>query len=834
MTRRSVPLARVQNLLSLTRGLTAPEVHERRRQYGSNAILESPPSPWRDLVRDTARDPMIWFLVGTGALYWIVGQVKEAATLLVAIAPLVGMDLFLHRRTQASTEGLRSRLADRATVARDGVEMEIPALDVVPADLAIVSAGQPFPADGLIVAGAELQVDESTLTGEAYAVGKRPLAGPPAGGAEPFISSEHWGFAGTRLLTGRASLRVIFTGGETLYGEIVRSAVSGAHTLTPLQRAIQRLVAVLIAAATVVCLVLAVVRLWQGYGWVDALVSAVTLASAALPEEFPLVFTFFLGVGVYRLARREALVRRAVAVENIGRVTCICSDKTGTITEGRLALKHLVAVNGLSDGDLLRLAALASRAESGDPLDMAILREAKVSGALKDLAETLATFPFTEGRKRETTIVREVDGRILAATKGAAETVFAMTVLTEAERETWTARVAALAEGGHKVIACAWRLLEQAPRSGDEPADGYQLGGLLALADPVRTGVAEAVAVCHDAGIHTIMVTGDHPLTARAVAREIGLGRDEPFVISGAEVQSRVARGQGATLRRVDVVARAAPAQKLTLVRALQEAGDIVAVTGDGVNDVPALQAADVGVAMGERGTRSAREVAAIVLLDDNFRTIVRAVAEGGQLFRNLRLSFQYLSIIHIPFVLTAALLPLAGYPLLYLPIHIVWLELIIHPTALLAFQELPATGRIERARGGNRRLHLFSRRDWTFMLATGGLITAMVVAGYVRSVSDSGQVQHGRAMALGILAFASAGVTASLSRLRARTARFVIICTVGLSAILIQAPPLASLLHMAPLHVDDWAVVIGAGVLAGALPLAVHRLPRAAGEVTA
>lgn len=314
----------------------------------------------------------------------------------------------------------------------------------------------------------------------------------------------------------------------------------------------------------------------------------------------------------------------------------------------------------------------------------------------------------------------------------------------------------------------------------------------VAFEDPVKPGVADAVARCRGAGIHTIMVTGDHPTTARAVAREIGLGGGEPTVISGDEMAARVARGRGATLRQVDVVARATPAQKLMLVRALQEAGEIVAVTGDGVNDVPALQAADVGIAMGERGTRTAREVAAIVLLDDNFRTIVRAIGEGRQLFGNLRSSFQYLLMIHIPFVVTAALLPLAGYPLLYLPIHIVWMELIIHPTALLGFQAAPTTERIEpgRARGGPR--HFFSPREWTMVGLTGGLITAMVVAGYVRSVSEAGDVEHGRAMALAILALASAGLTAALSRLPTVGAWLVTGASVALSATLIQAtgPP--------------------------------------------
>jgi len=821
MTRRPVPMARLGDLLASDRGLTAAEVGERRQRYGPNDILETPPQPWWDLARDTVKDPMIWFLAGVGALYGVVGEITEALTLLVAIIPLVGMDAFLHRRTQASTEGLKSRLADRTTVVRDGAPVEIPAVDVVPGDLTVVSSGEPFPADGLVLRGTDLQIDESTLTGEAYPVAKRPLPGPPGSGDEPVVETGHWGFAGTRLLTGRATVRVVFTGGETLYGEIVRSAVHGSHARTPLQRAIQQLVSVLLVAASAVCLLLAAVRLRQGYGWLDALVSAVTLAAAALPEEFPVVFTFFLGVGVYRLARRQALVRRAVAVENIGRVTVICSDKTGTITEGRLRLTHRVAAEDIPDVRLLFLAALASRAESGDPVDVAILAEAEAAGALKGRPGVVATFPFTEGRKRETVVVREPGGMLVTVTKGAAEVLLEMAALTAAERERWNECLATLAAGGHKVIACAWRPLDGEAWTGDEPGHGYHLAGLLAFEDPVRDGVAHAIEACREAGIHPIMVTGDHPLTARAVAREIGLGGATPTVITGDAMEELAAHGERHALRRIDVIARAAPGQKLTLVRALQEVGEIVAVTGDGVNDVPALQAADIGIAMGERGTRSAREVAAIVLLDDNFRTIVGAIHEGRQLFRNLQLSFQYVLMFHVPFVASALLIPLAGYPLLYLPVHIVWVELIIHPTALLVFQEFPA-GPLERA-PTRRAARFLSGREWGLIGLVGGLLALLVGGSYAWSAAEPGGAEHGRAMALTTLTLASAGLTTVLSGLRTWVARLVVAGTVASSLVLIQTPGLARVLHLQPLHLDDWGLALG-GSLVAVLPLALER----------
>jgi len=803
MIRRAVPSDRLpEGWRSPDRGLSSSAADVRRGRWGDNAIVEEPGGGFLALVGATLADPMLWFLAMTSAVYFAVGQRVEAATLLAAMLPLVAMDAVLHRRTQASTQGLASRLAHTALVVRDGVAAPVAATAVVPGDLAHVAASEPFPADGIIVGGRELQADESVLTGEAFAAPKRPLDRDP--GHAP-VDAVHWGFAGTRLLTGAATVRVVFTGAETLYGEIVHSAVAGARTLTPLQRAMRRLVTTLVVAAAILCVVIAWARLRQGHGWVDALVSAVTLASAALPEEFPVVFTFFLGVGVYRLARRRALVRRAVTVENIGRVSCVCADKTGTITEGRLSLAHRLPAEGIDDARLLRLAAVASHGDTGDPLDAAILDAA---GKTEGVA-TVAVFPFTEARRWQSVVAR-VDGELVSVAKGAVEIVLAASE-PGGDAAWWLEQAIALGGEGHKVIACAWRRLTDMPWSGEEVTRGYRFAGLLALEDPVRAGVAESVARCRAAGVHTIMVTGDHAATARAVAREIGLGEGDVHVVTGDDVERLAADG---AVRAVDVVARAAPAQKLALVRGLQAAGHIVAVTGDGVNDVPALRAADVGVAMGGRGARSAREVADIVLLDDDFSTIVRAIAEGRQLFANLQRAFLYLLMIHIPLVLTAALLPLAGYPLLYFPTHIVWLELIIHPTALLVFQDLTSAGEV-RPRATAARF--FSRAKWTAVVLVGATLTVMVTSAWLWGLAGEGEA-HGRALALAVLTLASAGLTAGLSGLRTRMARTVAAGTVLLTVVLVQIPVAAARLHLIPLHADDWALAAAGATVIGAL----------------
>lgn len=804
---REVSPDRLDGLSGPDQGLTAQEVAERRARYGPNTIVAERDSGWLEIARSTLRDPMLWFLLGTAMLFLWLGDVTEAIVLIAALVPIAGMDAYLHRRTDLSTEGLRARLAPQARVLRDGALRAIPAVALVPGDLVVVEAGMYFPADGLIVSGTGLQADESTLTGEALPVRKLPLDHPPRPGDAP-VGILHWGMAGTRLLTGTARLRVTQTGAETFYGEIARLSESARTERTPLQEAITGLVRVLLVLALLLCAALAAIRLAQGYGAVDALLSAVTLAIAALPEEFPVVFSFFLGVGVYRLARRRALVRRAVVVENIGRITCICTDKTGTLTEGRLGLEHVIPATAHDRQSVLTIAATASRRESADPLDLILLDAARpIAGRVE------ALFPFTEDRLREVAVMRGDTG-FRVAIKGAPETVLDMCAMDEAARAQWQARVHTLAGAGQKVIATADLTLPE--WTGIEPTGGFRLAGLIGFADPVRPGTADAVRAAQAAGIRVVMITGDHARTAAAIAREVGIGNGAPRVIDGADLTGLLEQG-GAGQAGFDVVARCTPSQKLALVRALRARGEVVAVTGDGVNDAPALRGADVGIAMGERGTRSARDVAAIVLLDDDFSTIIRAIAEGQQLFGNLRLSFAYLLMLHAPLVATAALIPLLGYPLLYLPIHIVWIELILHPTAMLVFQSLEATGDPQPAdRRGPARF--FSRREWGWIAAAGGVATLVILAGYIFNIGPEGDVAHARSMALGSLVLAGAAVTAALTRLRSTAAIAGTLLPVASALGAIEVAPLAQLLHLAPLHRGDWMLALSGSIAVGLL----------------
>ncbi len=797
-------------------GLNLDEVEKQRRRFGLNEIVEVAGNPWLDLALETLKDPMIWFLVGIGSVFFMVGEAREGLTLFIAILPLLFMDAILHRRTQASTRTLKSQLASEVRVIRQGQEQFVKSHELVPGDLVRISSGEHLPADGFFEETEGLQVDEAILTGEAFPIVKSPLVVDASfkDKDDILVETRHLGHAGTRVLTGKALLRILYTGRRTSYGEIVDSVARLPHERTPLQKSITKLVQVLVYSAGVFCLLLAAVRMYQGYGWLDALLSAATLAVAAIPEEFPVVFTFFLGVGVYRLAAKHALVRRAVSVENIGRVTHICTDKTGTITLGQLKLVHMdAALSGDEDG-LLRVATSASDPVGTDPVDQAIYEKAR-DKAIKSL-QRLQVFPFTEDRKRETAFVMDSQGRGVCCLKGAPEMVLSMSTLSVDEKKHWLTKTSQWAQEGHKVLACAEKFLsEEDLMQRKEPQDHFTFCGLLAFEDPPRKEVMAALSYCQKNGIRVLMITGDHRETAVAIGKEIGLGRGAPIVVSAEEDSEKLEESWLEThpefLKNIDIVARCNPLQKLKIVTALRRSGELVAVTGDGVNDVPALKAADIGIAMGERGSRSAKEVASIILMDDNFSTIVNAIREGRQLFFSLKKSFEYLLLIHIPLVLTAALIPLWGYPLLYLPVHIVWLELVIHPTALFAFQQKASDGKKDRLQVHKRskNLFFFSRFEGVWLGVVGIGFTVALVLNYFSSFGENNDATHARAKALALLIGWSAMLVVSLTGLRGLASRMICIATVLSAVLMIQVPWVARWMHVSSLHGEDWGAVV-------------------------
>lgn len=809
---RNVSFKNLSGLKRQPTGLDEVEYSRQREKFGPNEIVERAENPWVGILMDTIKDPMVWFLICISAIFYFIGDYKEAITLSLATIPLIFMDAFLHWRTQASTSGLRSQLASKVLVFRNGKQSEIDSFDLVPGDLVLVSTERNFlPADGYWEFTDSLQVDESVLTGEAFPVIKSSIEFDPFDRAdEALVNSNSLGFAGTRVLAGKGHLRVLFTGKKTSYGEIVQSVVNITHDKTPLQIAILDLTRILIYAALAFCLALAIIRYYQGHGLLDALLSAAVLAVAAIPEEFPVVFSFFLGVGVYRLAKRRALVRRAVSVENIGRVTQICTDKTGTITLGQLSLTHLDPAANTNEENLLSLALAASNSDGTDPVDLALFESAKIRAVVQP--NRYGVIPFTEDRKRETAFFKKQDS-IVCSIKGSPEVILSKSKLTRDEVENWKKKIITWAKGGHKVLGVASvELSEKAGANTVEPDVGFRFEGLLVFEDPARPEVKDAITYCHKNSIKVLMITGDHPETACAISRDVGL-IDQSFTVISAEdepykLEDEWLKNNPGYFKNVDVVARCNPIQKLKIVESLKNSGELVVVTGDGVNDVPALKAADIGVAMGLRGTRSAKEVSSIILADDNFSTIVNAIREGKQLFENLRMSFKYLLLFHIPFVLSAAIIPLMGYPLLYLPIHVVWLELIIHPTALFAFQQF-SDGK-EKVKSPNSK-SFFTRKETAIILSLGFALTIIITYFCVAGFTENQDMGHGRAIVMLLLSSWSAGLVLVLTKGRTLTSRLLMISTIVVSVLFIQNKWLAKTLQLAPLDHLDWVKAFAA-----------------------
>lgn len=801
---KRISLESIQGLSGGNQGLTPEQVQEQRSRFGENTIIEETGHRWVEVLKETFQDPMIWFLVGIGFVFYLVGQISESVTLFVAILPLTLMDSFLHWRTQASTESLRGNLSHQVKVLRGGSVVTLDAKELVPGDIVILSTGFFVPADGSLESAEGMQVDESVLTGEAFPIKKIPcdinLFEKSKTSEDVLLSPEVLLSAGTRVLTGEGRLRVLQTGASTTYGEIVRSVSRMPHERTPLQKGISDLVKVLIYISAAFCILLAGIRMYQGHGWLDAILSAATLAVAAIPEEFPVVFTFFLGVGIFRLAQRHALVRRAVSVENIGRVTQICTDKTGTITVGELSLTHFDVGDSADPKSLLIAATSASNPEGKDPVDIAIFKSAQAKGIV--LEPVIQRFPFTEDRKKESALVKGHQGSRLYV-KGSPETILNLANLSEEKKIEWQKRVVRWAREGHKVLACAQKVIVGDVDSLQaEPQSDFDFIGLLAFEDPPRAEVPEAIQYAYNNEIRVLMITGDHPETAAAIARDVGLGGAELKVLSAEDFPEKFEKEyldrHPDFLRSLDVVSRCQPLQKLYIVEALKKAGELVAVTGDGVNDVPALKAADVGIAMGSRGTRTAKEVSSIILADDNFKTIVAAIMEGRQLFANLKMAFEYLLLIHMPFVLTAAFVPLFGYPLIYLPAHIVWLELVIHPSAILAFQSKASV--ISRKSSQN----FFSKKDQVWIIF-GGALMAIVLGGLFIHDLDVKGVEYARGKALVLLSLWSASLLVSFTHLKNRSAQVLAIGTVVFAIVVVQLSHYLQFLRISPLQVVDW-----------------------------
>lgn len=799
----------VKNIQLNQFGLNKADIKSQFDRFGKNIIIERPEGIFSQILWSTIKDPMIWFLVVISMLFYFLGEFQDAIMLIISLVPLVLMDLFLHWRTHFSLKSLKSTLATETIVLRDGIEQIIDSNLLVPGDQVILSKNMILPADGIILESNSLLLDEAILTGESLPCSKKTFENFfefHKGITSHTFEEKYIANAGTRVLSGSGKLLVLLTGNLTDYSQIMMSVLKYSKDLTPLQISISKLVKRVLLFALFFCFILGFVRILQGKGYVDALLTSSVLAMAAIPEEFPIVFTFFLSIGVFRLAKKGALVRNAISVENIGRVTRICTDKTGTITFGELKLSHLVPCNPFSEDDLLLFSINASNAMEFDPLDQAIINIA-VSKKIQK-SKVIKVFPFTEERKRECAIV-DISGRSFACLKGAPETIFSLSKITQNVKNSFHDKVLHFAGSGHKVIACAVQELKDSKVT--EPMSNFNFVGLLSFEDPPRPEAISAIDYCHDQNIKVMMLTGDHAQTAEAIAREIHLCTgiinvvsvdDKPEVFSKEFLTSHPD-----FLMNVDVVARCRPFQKLMIVEALKKLGEIVAVTGDGINDVPSLKAANISFAMGMRGSQSAKEISNIILSDDNFNTIVDAIKEGRNLYKNLKNSFIYLLLFHIPFVLIAAVIPLLGYPIVFLPIHVVMLELIIHPTAIFAFR----SEIISSARPKYEKL-FFSKKEFLIYSFTGIVFCIFLLAAFALSFEKQTDIFYCRSQVFWALIFWSSTLVLILNDKIMRSSAILFLYPVVFFCFSYVFPTLFLKLHLISLPVKD--IVLGLIVL--------------------
>ena len=810
---------------STPRGLTSAEAAARLRVHGPNVLVPKQRSAAILELLHAFADPMALMLLAAGVVYLLLGEVREGVVLLVALVPVLGVDVFLELRSRKALEKLASSVAPRSRVLRDGREVEIPTEEIVPGDAILLREGDVVRADGVTRDATNLALDESQLTGESEPQEKRALAGDHA--LPPPDAHAVW--AGSLVVAGHGVGEVTTTGVRTRFGDIARLVAEAQTAPTPLQRKTSGLVRKLAVLALVVATAVFVLSFLRGAGAGPSFVVAVSVALASIPEEFPLVFTLFLSLGAWRLGKQAVLVRRLTSVETLGSTTVVCVDKTGTLTRGQFVLDELIPLGDATIRTLLEAAVLACEKQADDPMERAIVARAEHDGvdvtALRASHDLVRDHGFDAVGKHMSHAWQVAGGGLVVAAKGAMEGVLEHCDPADPVRAALEREHEELAGRGARVLAVAVRRAPSDAPSATRADDESELRvvGLLGFRDPLRPEVPAAVAECQAAGIEIKVITGDHALTAHAITDAAGIihSHEDGFV-SGTDLAKLDAAAFARTVARATVFARVLPAQKFAIVDALAHAGAVVAMTGDGINDAPALRRADIGIAMGRRGTDVARAAADLVLLEDDFGSLVATVREGRHIFANIRRAFLYLVGFHVPIVTLALVAPLIGIEAVLLPIHLVLLELVVHPVSALVFEAEPAPPDLMTCPPRDPHAPILPRRALALSVVTGVLLSVASFALYVWLLP--GGAAHARSVAFAAvvlgalwLVFAERSDGRSwISRPHPRGARFWgIWLGVLVSLVLaLTVPAVASVLDMTPLSLVDWAWALAAGTV--------------------
>ena len=817
-------------------GLTSSEAQSRLMAEGYNELARAGHRSLPRIVFEVLREPMFGLLIGSGIIYLLLGDHTEALMLVVFASISVVIAIVQESRSERTLEALRDLTSPRALVVRDGERRRIPGREVVRGDIVILSEGDRVPADARLIQASDMQVDESLLTGESAPVRKVVASGDgraprPGGDDLPFV------FSGTLVVRGQGLAEVQATGSRSEIGQIgqtLEAIDSAPPRLTQETRRLVRTFAVFGLAACALTVIL--YGLWRG-SWLDALLAGIALGMSMLPEEFPLVLTVFTVMGAWRISRARVLTRRSSAIETLGAATVLCTDKTGTLTENRMSIVCLAAggktlrfgpgrETNLPDGfqQIVECGRRASAPDPFDPMEKAFHALAARSGGGSDGPERNEELVRSYGLRPDLLAVTQVwksaraADRLVAA-KGAPEAIAELCRLDAEALAAISRDVDRMAGEGMRVLAVA----EAAFHGQDLPASPKEFDftflGLVGLADPLRASVPEAILECRSAGIRVIMITGDYPVTALAIANQAGLATE--IAVTGDEVESMSEAELGQHVASVSVFARIMPAQKLRIVRALKATGAIVAMTGDGVNDAPSLKAADIGIAMGGRGTDVAREAAALVLLDDDFASIIKTVRLGRRIYDNLRKAMGYILAIHVPIAGLALLPLLTGLPIIFSPVHIAFLEMIIDPVCSVVFEAEKEEKNIMRRppRAATSRLFSSGLVIWSLLqgMLTFGVIALLYLLALRRGLPE-GDV---RALTFVSLVLANLGlvlVNRSFNssvrealRWNNRALWWVSAVAIILLGVILAWEPARGLFHFGPLHADDLGVTLAA-----------------------
>jgi P-type Ca2+ transporter type 2C len=805
-----------QHQMDTIQGLSAAEAKARLQTYGQNELPSQRPRNLLAIIREVLTEPMFLLLIAAAAIYVVLGEKREALILAASIVIVIAITAVQQRRTERALAALKDLSSPRTIVIRDGIEQRIAGREVVPGDVLVLREGARVPADSTLRSATGLSVDESILTGESLSVDK--AAASPAGSGENCEV-----YSGTLVVRGFGCAEVRSTGVRTEIGKIGHALATLEAETTPLFREVRTIVRWVAIAALALCAAIAVIYAITRSDWLGGVLAGITLAMGVLPEEFPVVLTVFLAMGAWRISRAGVLTRRMPAIESIGAATVLAVDKTGTLTENqmRVALLETRADSfdfrgtdvALSEPGMavLATALAACERDAFDPMERAIHEAARrlvsTRATRLDDMELVKEFDLTPELLAVTHVWRSPGSSCYeVAVKGAPETVIGLCQSDSDTRADMLRRVERYAADGLRMLAVA-RGTYSGAQLPDSPRDfQLELLGLVGLADPLRADVPHALSECAQAGIRVVMITGDHPGTALAIGSQAGFDTTGG-VLTGAELESLSDEELQARVRHINIYARAKPEHKLRLVQAFKANDEVVAMTGDGVNDAPALRAAHVGVAMGGRGTDVAREAAALVLVNDDFGSLVGAVRLGRRIYSNIRHAMSYIVAVHIPLAGLGFLPVVFGWPLLFYPIHVLFLEFVIDPACAFVFEADAEASDIMHRKPRRPGERLFSSAMLRRSLSLGVVALLLSATAYGLALQAMSENQ---ARALGFITIVIANLTlifVSRSRSESLTRIFVkpnrvfwVIVVVAAASLLIAigAPGVATVFRFA------------------------------------